>query len=191
MFVLVLGLILFLGIHSVRIVAPGWRDARLATMGNGWRGLYSLISAVGFVLIVWGYSLAWPVSPVLYTPPLWTKHVAALLMLFALIALAVSQLPGGKLKKMLKHPMLLSVKIWAFAHLLANGELASILLFGSFLVWAVFDRISVKRRGDMGPTVAGPVVWDAAAVALGIALYLLFVFGLHLWLFGADPLARG
>ncbi|MFN3549912.1 MAG: NnrU family protein [Mesorhizobium sp.] len=191
MFVLVLGLILFLGIHSVRIVAPGWRDAKLAAMGNGWRGLYSLVSAVGLVLIVWGYSLAWPAGPVLYDPPLWTKHVAALLMLFALIALAVSQLPGGKLKKMLKHPMLLSVKIWAFAHLLANGELASLLLFGSFLAWAVADRISLKRRGDTGPKVAGPIVWDAVAVAVGIVLYLLFVFGLHLWLFGADPLARG
>ena len=190
MFVLVLGLILFLGIHSVRIVAPGWRDARLAAMGNGWRGLYSIVSTVGLVLVVWGYSLAWP-GPVLYTPPLWTRHVAALLMLVSLIALAVSQLPGGKLKKMLKHPMLLSVKVWAFAHLLANGELASILLFGGFLAWAVVNRISLKRRGDMGPAVAGPVVWDAPAVALGTAFYQVFVFGLHLWLFGADPLARG
>ncbi len=190
MFVLILGLILFLGIHSVRIVAPGWRDARFAAMGNGWRGLYSLVSAVGLVLIVWGYSLAWPTSPVLYDPPLWTKHVAALLMVFALVALAVSQFPGGKLKKMLKHPMLLSVKIWAFAHLLANGELASILLFGGFLAWAVVDRISLKRRGDMGPAVAGPVVWDVVAVGVGIVVYLLFVSGLHLWLFGVDPLAR-
>lgn len=191
MVVLVLGLILFLGIHSVRIVAPGWRDARLAAMGNGWRGLYSIVSAVGLVLIVWGYALAWPESPVLYEPPVWTKHIAALLMLFALIALAVSQLPGGRLKKMLKHPMLLAVKIWAFAHLLANGELASILLFGGFLAWAVVDRISLKRRGDLGPATAGPVVRDAAAVALGVVLYVLLVSGLHLWLFGADPLARG
>ncbi len=189
MFVLILGLILFLGIHSVRIVAPGWRDARLAAMGNGWRGLYSIVSAVGLVLIIWGYSLAWP-GPVLYEPPVWMKHVAALLMLFALIALAVSQLPGGKLKKMLKHPMLLSVKIWAFAHLLANGELASILLFGSFLAWAVVDRISLKRRGDFGPASTGPVVWDAVAIGVGIGLYLLLMFGLHVWLFGADPVAR-
>ena len=190
MFVLVLGLILFLGIHSVRIVAPGWRDERLAAMGNGWRGLYSIVSAVGLVLIVWGYSLAWPTSPVLYDPPVWTKHVAALLMLFALIARSVIPLRCGKLKMMLKHPMLLSVKIWAFAHLLANGELASILLFGGFLAWAVVDRISLKRRGDFGPTSTGPVVWDVVAVGIGVAVYLLLVFGLHLWLFGADPLAR-
>lgn len=189
MFVLVVGMILFLGIHSVRIVAPAWRDARVASMGaNRWRLVYSLVSAVGLVLIMWGYALAWPYSPVLYEPPVWMKHVTALLMLFALIALVVSQIPGGRLKKMLKHPMLLSIKIWAVAHLLANGELASIILFGGFLAWAVIDRISLKRRGDTGPAVAGPVKWDVIAVVGGIVVYLAFVSGLHLWLFGADPL---
>jgi uncharacterized membrane protein len=191
MLVLVVGLVIFLGVHSVRIVAPGWRDERIAAMGeNRWRLAYTLVSVIGLALIVWGYALAWPESPDLWNPPLWTKHLAALLMLFALIALVASQIPGGRIKKMLKHPMLLAVKIWALAHLLANGDVASILLFGGFLAWAVVDRISLKRRGDTGPAVAGPVMWDVVAVVGGIAVYLAFVFGLHLWLFGADPIAR-
>ncbi len=191
MLVLVVGLVVFLGIHSVRIAAPGWRAERIATMGeNRWRLIYAVVSAIGLLLIVWGYSLAWPSSPVLWDSPVWTKHVAAALMPFALIALVASQIPGGRIKKMLKHPMLVSIKIWAVAHLLANGDLASILLFGSFLAWAVVDRISVKRRGDAGPAVAGPVKWDVIAVVGGIVVYLVFIGGLHLWLFGADPLAR-
>jgi uncharacterized membrane protein len=182
MLVLVVGLVVFLGIHSVRIAAPGWRAERIATMGeNRWRLIYAVVSAIGLLLIVWGYSLAWPSSPVLWDSPVWTKHVAAALMPFALIALVASQIPGGRIKKMLKHPMLVSIKIWAVAHLLANGDLASVLLFGSFLAWAVVDRISVKRRGDAGP---------AVAVVGGIVVYLAFIGGLHLWLFGADPLAR-
>ena len=189
MLVLILGLILFLGIHSVRIVAPGWREARLVGMGEGaWKGTYTAISFAGLILIVWGYSLAWATAPVLYEPPVWMKHITALLMLFALVALGISSVPTGRLKKVLKHPMLLAVKIWAFAHLLANGDLASILLFGSFLVWGVLARISVKRRGDNGPAVAGPVRNDVIGVAVGIVLYLLLIWRLHLWLFGAVPL---
>lgn len=189
MLILILGLILFLGIHSVRILAPGWREARLAGMGeNAWKGTYSVVSFAGLILIVWGYSLAWATAPALYEPPVWMKHIAALLMLFALISLMISFAPTGRLKKALKHPTLLAVKIWALAHLLANGDLASILLFGSFLVWGVLARISVKRRGDNGPAVAGPVRNDVIGVAAGVALYLLFIWRLHLWLFGAVPL---
>ena len=189
MLILILGLILFLGIHSVRIFAPAWREARMAAMGEQpWKGIYSLVSFVGLIVIIWGYSLAWPTAPVLYEPPVWMKHVTALLMLVALISLMISVVPTGRLKPVLKHPMLLAVKIWAFAHLLANGDLASILLFGSFLVWAVLARISAKRRGDNGPAAAGPVRNDAIGVAAGIALYLLFIWRLHLWLFGAVPL---
>lgn len=186
--VLVAGLILFLGMHSVRIAAPGWRTARIAAMGDGpWRGLYSAVSLAGFALIIWGFALARPEAPVLYEPPLWVRHVSALLMVFALIALAVYMLPAGRMKPVLKHPMLVSVKLWALAHLLANGDLASILLFGAFLVWAVFDRISVKRRGAPLP-VAGPVAYDGAALVLGLVLYALFVWRLHAWLFGVAPL---
>ncbi len=187
MLFLVIGLILFLGSHSVRIFAPGWAQARSAAMGeNAWKGVYSLVSLLGFVLIVYGYGLARLSSPLLYIPPAWISHVTALLMVFAFIALGIYMLPAGRLKPMLKHPMLVAVKIWAFAHLLANGDLASILLFGAFLAWAVLDRISVKRRGVAVP-VAGPVKQDVAAVALGLVLYGVFVWKLHWWLFGVQP----
>jgi uncharacterized membrane protein len=186
--VLVIGLILFLGAHSVRIVAPVWRDRRIAAMGQGpWRGIYSLVSIVGFVLLVWGYGLARPGAPVFYEPPAWIKHITALLMIFAFISLAIYAAPAGRLKPLLKHPMLVSIKIWAVAHLLANGDLASILLFGSFFVWAVFDRISVKRRAAPIPA-AGPVAHDVIAVVAGLAVYALFVWRLHEWLFGVSPL---
>ncbi|MEO9612726.1 MAG: NnrU family protein [Nitratireductor sp.] len=189
MLVLILGLVLFLGVHSVRVFAPAWRDQKRDALGHGpWRGAYSLVSVVGFVLIVWGYGLAWAGAPVLYEPPVWLKHLAALLMLFAFISIMVFALPAGRLKPVLKHPMLLAVKLWALAHLLANGDLASLLLFGSFLAWAVLDRISVKRRGE-APPAPGPVFNDAIAVAAGLVLYVLFVWKLHLWLFGAVPIA--
>ncbi|MBZ0164697.1 MAG: NnrU family protein [Notoacmeibacter sp.] len=187
MLVLVIGLILFLGPHSVRIFASGWAEARSAAMGeNAWKGIYSLVSVLGFVLIVYGYGLARLDAPVFYVPPAWMTHVTALLMVFAFIALGAYMLPAGRLKLMLKHPMLLAVKIWAFAHLLANGDLASILLFGAFLAWAVLDRISVKRRG-VAISSGGPVKWDVAAVATGLVLYGLFVWKLHWWLIGAHP----
>ena len=187
MLVLLIGLVLFLGIHSVRIVAPGWRDTQLAAIGEGpWKGVYSLVALVGFVLIVWGYSLARPDAAFIYEPPSWIKHVAALLMLLAFISLAVSLLPAGKLKPVLKHPMLLAVKIWAVAHLIANGDLASILLFGSFLAWAVIDRVSLKRR-DAPIAREGALSWDIAAIVAGVVVYLLFVWQLHAMLFGVLP----
>ena len=186
--VLIIGLILFLGVHSVRIAAPAWRDRRIAAMGEGpWKGLYSLVSIVGFVLLVWGYGLARPEASILYEPPVWMKHFTALLMIFAFISLAVYAVPAGRLKPMLKHPMLVAIKIWALAHLLANGDLASILLFGTFLVWAVFDRISVKRRAAPIPA-TGPVLNDVIAIVAGLVVYALFVWRLHAWLFGVVPL---
>ena len=187
MLVLILGLILFLGIHSIRIFAPAWRDQRVSSMGEGpWKGIYSLVSLAGFVLLVWGYGMARPEAAFLYEPPSWVKHIVALAMLIALIILMVSQLPAGKMKPALKHPMLLAVKIWALAHLAANGDLASVLLFGSFLVWAVADRISLKRR-DAPIAGEGPIHWDIAAIVSGVIIYLLFVWQLHAWLFGVLP----
>jgi uncharacterized membrane protein len=188
MFILIAGLILFLGVHSMRIAAPDWRNAQMKALGEGkWKGAYSLIAAAGLFLIIWGYARAAATAPVFYEPPIWLKHTAAFLMVFAFVAIMVYAFPAGRLKPALKHPMLVSVKIWAVAHLLANGDLASILLFGGFLVWAVADRISVKRRGDAVPA-AGPVRNDVMAIAAAAVLYLLFIWRLHVWLFGAVPL---
>lgn len=188
MLVLILGLVIFLGIHSIRMLAPEWRERMRAAMGDGpWRGIYSLASVVGFVLIVWGFAVARGETGYLYDPPVWLRHVAVLLMLLAFVSLAISVLPAGRLKPMFKHPMLLSVKIWAFAHLLANGETASVILFAAFLAWAVADRIALKRRGAPIPA-PGPAKWDIIGVAAGVVLFLLFVWKLHLWLIGVPPL---
>jgi uncharacterized membrane protein len=186
-----IGLILFLGMHSVSIVSRPWRDRRRAAMGEGaWAGVYTAVSLVGFVLIVWYFGDARATAPALYEPPQWMKHVTALLMLFASIAMAAFLLPAGRIKVALKHPMLLSVKIWAAAHLLANGDLASLLLFGAFLVWAVADRISLKRRAAPLPVAAANSARnDIMTVLAGLAIYAAFVFGGHVWLFGVDPIA--
>ncbi|ODN71749.1 NnrU family protein [Methylobrevis pamukkalensis] len=185
MLVLILGLVLFLGFHSVRIFAPGWRDGMVARLGAGpWRGLYSLVSIVGVVLIVWGYGLSRQDPIVVYDPPMALRHLTMLLVLIAFICFAVSLMPAGKLKPKLKHPMLAAVKIWAFGHLLVNGDLASILLFGSFLAWAVVDRISLKRRPGVVIPAPGPVRNDLIAAAVGVVAYLLFVWQLHTLLIG-------
>ncbi len=188
MLVLILGLVIFLGIHSVRIAAPGFRDRQVEAGGIGrWKGIYSLVALVGLVLIVWGYSMARWTAPVLYEPPVFMRHINLVLMWVAFVGLASSQLPAGRIKAAVRHPMLLAVKIWAFGHLLANGDLASLLLFGAFLAWAVVDRIAVKRRGDLGPA-PGPVQWDVVALAIGSLFWALFVWRLHFWLFGVHVL---
>ncbi len=189
---LILGLILFLGIHLARVVAPEFRANAIATRGDGpWKGIYSVASLIGFGLIIWFYNDAVASGPYLYEPPVWMKHINALLMLFASISIAVYQFPAGRLKAWLKHPMLLAVKIWALGHLLANGSLAAILLFGSFLAWAIIVRISLKKReqrGEAKSPVAGDVKWDVLSILVGLAVYALFVGGLHLWLFGVAPI---
>jgi uncharacterized membrane protein len=193
MFGLVLGLILFLGIHLARVAAPDFRTNIITTRGNGlWQGIYSLASLVGFGLIIWFYSDSVAGGPYLYEPPVWMKHINALLMLFASISMGVYFFPAGRLKAALKHPMLLAVKIWALGHLLANGSLAAILLFGSFLAWAVIVRISLKKREQRGEAklpVAGDVKWDVLSILVGFAMYAAFMGGLHLWLFGVSPIA--
>lgn len=189
---LILGLVLFLGIHSVRIVAPEFRQAQIDQRGlNAWKGIYTVISIVGFVILVWGYGIARQDPVVFFVAPAWMSHVVALLMLPVMILLVASQVPAGRIKAAVKHPMLLGVKIWALAHLLVNGDLASVLLFGGFLAWAVVDRISEKKRLQAGLTsnpVAGPLKWDIIAVVGGLVLYVLFVVVLHKLLIGVPPI---
>ena len=192
MLLLILGLVLFLGIHSVSIVSPDGRNRLAQQMGEGpWKGLYSLVSLAGFVLIVIGYGATREAPVLLYTLPNGFRHLAALLMLPVFVLLLAAYLPG-RIQRAAKHPMLLAVKLWALAHLLANCTLADVLLFGGFLAWAVVDRISVKKRAAGGRLRPGPVLPgskanDAIALVGGLAIYVLFVVWAHAWLIGVRP----
>lgn len=185
MTLLILGLLIFLGVHSVSIVAPGWRDAQAARLGEmGWKGAYTVLAIAGFALLVYGYGQARQAPVVLYTPPVALRHVALLLLLPVFVLLLAAYLPG-RIKWAAKHPMLLATKLWATAHLLANGNLADVLLFGGFLAWAVLDRISMKRRTQR-PVPGAPAgrFNDLIAVAGGLVLYGFFVKAGHAWLIG-------
>lgn len=192
MLVLVVGLVVFLGVHSVSIVAPGWRSATVARLGDKpWKGLYAIAAAVGLTLVIVGYGLARREPVVLYAPPAALRHLALLVMLPVFPLLFAAYLPG-RIRRAAKHPMLLAVKLWAVAHLLANGNLADVLLFGGFLAWAVADRISVKRRPALEahevPAAPPRPANDAIAVVSGLAVYALFLFWAHRWVIGVSPL---
>lgn len=186
---LLAGMVLFFAAHSLAIGAPSLRAGLIARLGaGGYKGVSALVSLVGLWLIVRGFGAARPDSTVLYDPPTWMRHVVLALMLPVLPLLVAAQLKGH-IRARLKHPMLVAVKLWAVAHLLANGKLADLVLFGGFLAWAVIDRISLKRRPDTRPPVSAPsVLHDAIAVVAGIVLYVLLVTGWHLRLFGVSPL---
>ena len=182
---LILGLIIFLGIHSISIVNEPLRDRLAARLGEWpWKGVYSIIAIVGFVLIIIGYGQARMQPVVLYTTPGWTVHISMLLMLLTFPALLAAYLPG-RISDTLKHPMLVAVKFWALAHLISNGTLADVLLFGGFLAWAVADRISMKRRSQR-KIIKAPRsgLNDVLAIVGGIGVYLVFVFWLHARWFG-------
>ena len=190
MTLLIIGLVLFLGTHSISILASSWRDRLVTRIGlMPWQGLYSLIAITGFVLIVYGYGLARQDPTILYTPPTWLRHVSLLLLVFIFPLLLATYLPG-RIQKATKHPMLAATKIWAFAHLLVNGSLADVVLFGSFLAWAVVDRISLKHRTPLPVTGAPPSrLNDVIAIIAGLGLYVAFVLWLHAWLIGVSPMA--
>ncbi|MGC4078834.1 MAG: NnrU family protein [Rubrivivax sp.] len=187
---LILGLVLFLGAHSVRIYGDDWRTRMRARLGeNGFKGLYSVLSLVGLVLIVRGYGDARLDPVALWTPMLWTRHLAALLVLIAFVLNFAAYVPGNQIKAKLHHPMILGVKVWAFAHLLANHTLADVVLFGSFLVWAVLDYRSARQRDARAGTVYAPgrLSMTLVTVAVGVAGWAVFAFWLHGWLFGVRP----
>jgi uncharacterized membrane protein len=190
MTVLIVGLVLFLGTHSVRICANDWRSAQLARLGEKrWKALYSVVAVVGLVLIVWGFGAARQAPVVLYSPPVWARHVAALLMLPAFVLIAAGNMRGTKMKAALGHPMVLGTKTWAFAHLLANGTLADVVLFGSFLVWAIVDFASARRRDRAAGVVYTAGTWsrDAVAIVIGVIAWAVFGFWLHGPLIGVRP----
>ena len=197
---LLLGLVLFLGCHSVRVFAEDWRVATRLRLGKKmYKGLYSLASIVGFVLIVDGFSLVRMDSPMLWLPPVAMRHVASLLMLLSMILLVAGQVPHNAIKDRLKHPMVLSVKVWALAHLLANGRLADLILFGAFLVWSVLVfRASRQRDRLLDDLVPEPVETTEVAsptttkvMVIGALVWAVLLLGGHAWLFGVSPVGLG
>jgi uncharacterized membrane protein len=188
--ILILGLLIFLGVHSIRILGAGWRAAQIARWGEGpWKGLYSLAAVLGLALIIWGYHLAQAQPVVLWAPPQWMRQVGALLTVPAFVLLAAAYVPGNRIKAALGHPMVAGVKVWAFAHLLANGTLAGVVLFGAFLLWAAADFRSARRRDRAADKryPAGNLARDAVVVVVGLVAWALFAFLLHGWLIGVRP----
>lgn len=191
MALLLLGLVLFLGVHSIRIFANGWRTQQRARLGEmRWKGLYSVLSIAGFVLIVWGFGLARQQPVVLYVPPMGLRHLNALFTLLAFVLVAAAYVPANHLKARLGHPMLAGVKVWALGHLLATGMLHDVLLFGAFLLWAIVD-FAVSRRRDRADGVVYPaatIKGDVIAVAAGVVGWVVFAWWLHAWLIGVNPM---
>jgi uncharacterized membrane protein len=190
MLVLILGLVLFLGPHSTRVFAEGWRTATIARIGEGpWKGIYSAASIVGFVLLVWGYAHARGQVP-LWGPPPAMGYITVVLMLPVFPMFVAAYVPRNGIRAKLHHPQLLSVKLWAFAHLLSNGNLADVLLFGGFLVWAALTFRAARMRDRAAGKVYPPGTLQATVVCVvvGIAFYAAFLLGLHRWLFGASPI---
>ena len=186
---LLLGIALFFGMHSVSIVVSPLRDRMAARSDMGWKAFYAVVSLIGIVLIARGYAELKQTPTLLYAAPDWLRHVSALLML-PVFAFFIAPYFPGRISNTLKHPQLIAVKTWAVAHLLVNGMLADVLLFGSFLLWAVFDRISMKKR------VARPLPGapesrtnDVVVIVLGLLLYVAFAFFFHEMLFGVKPFA--
>ena len=185
MAILILGIVVFLGIHTLTTFR-GSRADLIARIGEGpFKGLFSAVSVIGLVLIVWGFRQYRAEGWVqVWVPPEGMRHLTITLMWFAFVALACMNPAPGRIRGWLRHPMLVAIKIWALAHLLANGDLGGMVLFGSFLAWAVFDRIAVKRRGDAGaPRIASFTRADAVAVGAGTVAYVAMIF-LHPYLIG-------
>jgi uncharacterized membrane protein len=186
--VLIAGLIVFFAVHLVRVVAPGFRESQIAANPARWRGLYSVTALIGFGLIVWGWIMFRPQAPELYSPPAWGRQVAWVMVAPAFILVVAAYQPVGYIKKWVKHPMITGVGLWSIGHLLANGDFASVLVFGSFLAYAIVDRIAVIPRGDPAPHVRQPRS-DLVAIVAGLAVFAIFGLWLHGWLFGVSPFA--
>ncbi len=189
---LILGLLIFLGAHALRLFADGWRGRQIARCGEKrWKGLFSIASLLGLGLIVWGYDQARMLSGDLWMVPRWTRHLASLLTVPAFILVAAAYVPDNRIKARLGHPMVAGVALWALAHLLANARVADIALFGAFLVWATLDFLAARRR-DRAAAVRYPhgrPARDALTVAIGILAWLAFATIGHRWLIGVAPFA--
>ena len=182
MIYLMLGLLLFLGTHSVRIVADDWRTRTVARIGLlPWKAIYSAVSLLGLSLIVWGFGLARQQPVQLWSPPVALRHLASVLTLGAFILLVAAYVPGNQIKARLHHPMVLGVKTWALAHVLANGNVAHVVLFGSFLAWGVLDFIAARRRDPAAdtPYPNGTGRATGITVILGTAAWVVVALWLH------------
>jgi len=192
MTLLIFGLVIFLGLHSIRIFADSGRERSIARMGEGpWKGVYSLLSLAGLVMIVWGFAEARWSAPILWAPPVWTRHIALLLMLFSMILLGAYGLKTSHIAVAVHHPMLWAVVVWSAAHLIANGSAADVVLFGAFLAWSLLDLSSNYAR-DRAKAVVYPAPNLGAtigAIAVGLVLWAVLIGGLHRMLFGVSPLA--
>ena len=187
---LIFGLVIFLGVHSTRMVAGDWRTRTRARVGAGaFKGVYSLASLLGLALIIWGYGVARQQPVLLWSPPAAMRHVAALLTLISFVLLAAAYVPGNAIKARVHHPMVLGVKVWALAHLLANSTVAHVVLFGSFLAWAVWNFIASRKRDRAEGTVYPPGRSGATAITVvaGVVAWAVFALLLHGWLIGVKP----
>ena len=192
MALLILGLVIFLGVHSIRIFATDWRRRQITRLGEGpWKGLYALTSVIGLVLIVVGFGAARMNPVLLYVPPGWLRHLNAVFTLIAFVLVAAAYVPGNHFKQWIGHPMLAGVKAWAFGHLLSIGMLRDVVLFGAFLAWAILDFVTSRRRDRASGTAfpAGTLGGDVVAVAVGVILWALVAFWLHQLVIGMNPLA--
>ncbi len=188
MSIFLIGLLIFFGIHCISILNEPWRNRMVNKIGEwAWKGIYSLVSVFGFILIVWGYGVTRYDAALLYTPPLWLHQFSLLLLLPVFLLLVAAYIPG-RIKTVTKHPMLISTKLWAVAHLLLNGSLVNVLLFSSFLTWAIWDRISLEHRQPRSiPGAPYSSFNDIIACVVGLGLYLAFAFWLHELLIGVPP----
>jgi uncharacterized membrane protein len=192
MILLILGLVLFLGLHSVRLVAPTWRAQLITRHGPGsFKLFYSGIALLSIVLVIYGYGLSRSSPVFLYEPPLWTRHLAILLTWFAFVLVAAGHGPPNAFRARLGHPMYAGVKVWAFAHLLANGRLGDVLLFGGFLLWAIAGFAIRRRQDRLAGITAAPATTRGTVGALvgGTVFWAVFAWWLHPLLIGVSPLA--
>jgi len=191
MLLLILGLLIFLGAHSIRIVANDWRGQQIRRLGEGpWKGLHGFASAIGLILIIVGFGEARMHPVLLYAPPAWLRHLNGLFTLIAFVLIAAAYVPRNHLKAKIGHPLLTGVKVWAFGHLLAIGMLRDVVLFGAFLIWAIAD-FAVSRRRDRAAGVVyppGSVAGDVTAVVIGVVAWVAVLFWLHTLLIGVSPL---
>jgi uncharacterized membrane protein len=185
MVIMIFGLVIFFAVHMVSIFNDPWRNRMVATLGKlFWKGVYALVSLIGFVLMLWGYGLALQDSAVIYYPPFWFRHLSMLLMVPVFPLLLAAYFPG-RIKSFVRHPMLVATIVWAFSHLLVNGRVVDVLLFGSFLIWAVLNLFSMRQRSQRPiPGVPAAKMNDVIVLVFGLALYGLFVVWLHELLIG-------